>query len=308
MAFLVIKLGALGDFVQALGAFSAIRSHHCEAKIVLLTTEPYKELAEASGFFDEVWTGGRPATTNIAAWVTLRQRLISGGFSRVYDLQTSDRSSFYRSLFWPGPVPEWSGTAQNSSHPHNNPQRNTLHTIERQAEQLMAAGITVVPSPNLAALNLADPSAFFRFGLVKNYVLFAPLGAASRPRKRWPPSQFSALARILSKKDITPVFLGTRSEKATIDEITAECPSARNLAGETSILDLVSLGLGATAAVGNDTGPMHIAATAGCPSVVLFSRDSDPALCGQWGLSVTILRRDEIVNITVAEVVDALAL
>jgi ADP-heptose:LPS heptosyltransferase len=107
---------------------------------------------------------------------------------------------------------------------------------------------------------------------------------------------------------MTPVFLGTGAEKATIDAITAECPGARNLAGETSLLDLVSLSFGATAAVGNDTGPMHIAALAGCSSVVLFSSDSDPGICGQRGPSVTILQRDKLADIRIAEVVDALAL
>jgi len=49
---LVIKLGALGDFVQALGPFAAIRAHHPAADIVLLTTRPYADLGRASGYFD----------------------------------------------------------------------------------------------------------------------------------------------------------------------------------------------------------------------------------------------------------------
>src|SRR6266568_4059670 len=45
---LVIKLGALGDFVQALGPAAAIRAHHPEAAITLLTTAPFAELARAA--------------------------------------------------------------------------------------------------------------------------------------------------------------------------------------------------------------------------------------------------------------------
>jgi ADP-heptose:LPS heptosyltransferase len=308
MAFLVIKLGALGDFVQAFGPFSAIRSYHHEARIVLLTTEPYKELAEASGYFDEVWTGGRPSGTNLGAWVDLRHRLVRGSFNRVYDLQTSDRSSFYHYLFWPGPMPEWSGIARNCSHPHENPKRDTLHTIERQTEQLCVAGISVVPSPNQLDLNFGHSDDYTRFGLFGSYAILAPSGSASRPSKRWPPKSFIALARILSEKDITPVFLGTDTERNFIESITSECPGARNLAGKTSLLDLFSLSFGAKVAVGNDTGPMHIMAFTGCFSVVLYSNDSDPKLCGQRGPSVTILRRDKLVDISVSEVVEALAL
>ncbi|MEI9890557.1 MAG: hypothetical protein WDN45_08135 [Caulobacteraceae bacterium] len=57
---LVIKLGALGDFVQALRAMAEIRRAHPKARITLLTTPPYVELAQASGYFDAVDEGGRP--------------------------------------------------------------------------------------------------------------------------------------------------------------------------------------------------------------------------------------------------------
>ena len=48
---LVIKHGALGDFVLATGPFAAIRAHHPDEWIVLLTTAPYAALAETSPIF-----------------------------------------------------------------------------------------------------------------------------------------------------------------------------------------------------------------------------------------------------------------
>ena len=57
---LVIKLGALGDMVQAFGPFQAIRRHHGHAHITLLTTAPFAEFAMATGWFDEVWVDARP--------------------------------------------------------------------------------------------------------------------------------------------------------------------------------------------------------------------------------------------------------
>ena len=74
-------------------------------------------------------------------------------FSRVYDLQTSKRSSSYFNLF-EEPRPEWSGIAEGCSHPHNNPKRNFMHTIERQKEQLSVAGISVTPTPFFDWLDL----------------------------------------------------------------------------------------------------------------------------------------------------------
>ena len=310
---LVIKLGALGDFVQALGPFAAIRNHHPGQRITLLTTEPFAEFARASGLFDEVWTGGRPGVLDVGGWLGLRRRLRGGNFGRVYDLQTSDRSSFYYRLFWPGPAPEWSGIAKGCSHPHLNPARDFMHTVERQAEQLAMAGIgeyvkgeyvKTGPDPDFSWAT-ADIS---RFGLKGKYALLAPGGASHRPAKRWPVEHFGAVARALTIKGVEPVLIGSPAEAGMMAEIKAHCPEARDLAGQTTLLELAALGQGAAAAVGNDTGPMHLIAAVGCQSVVLYSNESDPALCGQRGPAVTILRRDRLVDLSAAEVLDGLDL
>ena len=174
---LVIKLGALGDMVQALGPFAAIRRHHEGAPLTLLTTAPYVELAGASGFFDAIWIDERPRGLALGKWLALRARLRGGRFARVYDLQTSERSSLYFRLFWPGPFPEWSGIAGGCSHPHANPERDSLHTVERQAEQLRMAGIDAVPAPDLSWAE-ADLD---RFDLPARFALLAPGGAPHRP-------------------------------------------------------------------------------------------------------------------------------
>jgi len=302
LRILVIKLGALGDMVQALGPFAAIRRHHGappEARITLLTTGPYAEFARASGYFDDVWVDDRPGIADIGGWLALRRRLRIGGFARVYDLQTSDRSSFYYRLFWPGPAPEWSGIAKGCSHPHANPDRDSLHTIERQAGQLRDAGIADVPAPDLSWAK-ADVS---RFGLDRPYALLVPGGAAHRPAKRWPSERFAALAGHMAANGIQPLLLGTGAEADVLGAVRDGCPDARSLAGETGLLDIVALAREAACAVGNDTGPMHLIAVAGCPSVVLYSRDSDPALCAQRGPAVTILRRDRLADLTVDDVI-----
>lgn len=301
---LVIKLGALGDFVQALGPFSAIRNHHQNERITLLTTRPFAEVAKASGFFDEVWEGGRPGSGDITGWLRLRRFLLNGGFGRVYDLQTSDRSSFYYRLFWPGPKPEWSGVAGGCSHPHANPNRDNMHTVERQAEQLEMAGIPDVAAPDMSWAK-ADLS---RFGLDGRFGLLAPGGAAHRPEKRWPADGFAAVAQALSERDIIPVLLGSAEEAPLLAEIKNRCPQAIDLSGQTSLLELAALGRGAAVAIGNDTGPMHLMSAVGCKSIVLFSEASDPALCGQRGPAVTIIRREPLAGLSAPEVLAELDL
>ena len=302
-AILVIKLGALGDFVQALGPFQAIRRHHESARLVLLTTEPFREVAEASGWFDEVWIDGRPGPLRVDANLALRRRLLSGGFKRVYDLQTSDRSGWYFHMLI-GAQPEWSGIARGCSHPHDNPNRDAMHTMERQAEQLAAAGIPAVPSPDLDWFD-GDIAGF---GLADRFALLVPGGAPHRPAKRWPPHRFAALAADLAERGIQPVLLGAADDEAAVRGVMDGCPAAVSLIGRTSLLDLGGLARRAALAVGNDTGPMHIAAAVGCRSVVLFSNESDPALCAQRGPDVTILRRPSLADLPVAEVEAALRL
>ncbi|HSV28246.1 MAG TPA: glycosyltransferase family 9 protein [Candidatus Omnitrophota bacterium] len=296
---LVIKLGALGDFVQACGPFAAIRAHHGDADITLLTTRPYAEFAAASPYFDHVWIDDKPKMWQVGKVLELRRRLSGGHFTRVYDLQTSDRSSSYFKLM--GKV-EWSGIASGCSHPHDNPDRDFMHTIDRQAEQLRMAGIEQVPLPDLSWVK-GDPH---RFGLPRPYVLLCPGGAPHRPAKRWPVEHFAALAAWLAQRAVTPVLLGTAKEEDEIAAIQAACPQAVSLAGRTGFLDIVALAREAMAAVGNDTGPMHLIAAAQCPSVVLFSHDSDPNLCAPRG-RVTILRVPDLSGLAVAEVEAALA-
>lgn len=314
---LVIKLGALGDFVQALGPFAAIRRHHAGARITLLTTAPFKELAEASGHFDEVWIDQRPRPWQAKVWLELARRLSAGGFERVYDLQTSDRSAAYfhlmrlmRPLFGGG-RPEWSGLARGCSHPHANPKRRFMHTIERLAEQLVAAGIRDVPPVDLSWAG-ADVSRFDLAGDAGRYALLVPGSSPHRPEKRWPEDRFAALARGLASQGVTPVLLGAGAESEVNARIRGLCPDARDLCGETSFIDIVALARGAAGALGNDTGPMHLIAAAGCPTVVLFSAASDPARCAPRGPqgadSVTVVRRDSLETLMVDEVASALHL
>ena len=71
---LVIKLAALGDFVQAFGPFAAIRAHHPAAEITLLTTPPYADLARRSPWFDRIWADGRPGWADLPGLWRLARR------------------------------------------------------------------------------------------------------------------------------------------------------------------------------------------------------------------------------------------
>ena len=291
---LVIKLGALGDFVLSFGPFAAIRAHHPRAHITLLTTAAFGDFARSAPWFDSVAIDQRPAWWNLPGLAGLRRVL--RGFDMVYDLQTSGRSGWYHRL---AGRPPWSGNARGCTHPHANPARDMMHTVERQQDQLTMAGLASFPPPDLGWL-AADPPR-----LPRPYALLVPGAAPHRPRKRWPPERFAALAKHLAASGCTPVIAGAGQDRPLAALIQNTVPGAIDMTGRTTLRELASMAAGAAVAVGNDTGPMHLAAAMGAPCIVLFSSDSDPALTGPRG-RVSILAAPDLAQLPVERVAEAL--
>ncbi|MEH6475311.1 MAG: glycosyltransferase family 9 protein [Sneathiella sp.] len=299
---LVIKHGALGDVILAQSPFQAIRDHHPAAHITLLTTSMFEPFLKNANLFDDIWIDEKPKLWQLLKISALKSRLRKGKFDRVYDLQTSSRSSSYLKLFSSSHMPEWSGTAKACSHPHKNEQRGKLHTIERQAEQLRDAGIDRIPDADFK-WSVGDIT---QFGLPAKFALLVPGGAAHRPEKRWPSGYYAELAIRLASTAITPVLLGGSAEADVIADIMKKCPRAIDLSGKTSLTDLAGLGASAVFAVGNDTGPLHMIAAVGCPVTVLFSAASDPARARPRGADVTVLREEDLAKLSVGAVLETL--
>lgn len=308
---LVIKLSALGDFVLALAAMKQIRQAHAKAHITLLTTPPFEALARASPYFNAVHTDGRPQ--GLAQWLALRRRLRAVGYARVYDLQTSARSNRIFQVLRPHP-PAWSGIAMGCSLPHRNRLRDQMHTLERQADQLLYAGIWpdaptapgTAPGPDLSWVLATAPGERPPAGGVKPrpYAMFVPGGSAHRPEKRWPVEKYSELARILYGRGFDIVIIGGPQEAELAHRIQRATPRARDLTGRTDFQKVALLGARAALVIGNDTGPLHLATAAGAPAIVLFSNTSDPALSAPRG-QVMILRAADLADLPVAQVAQA---
>jgi ADP-heptose:LPS heptosyltransferase len=302
---LVIKLAALGDVVQAMGAASAIRAFHADAQITVLTTRPYAELLRQAPYFDEVWVDERPDWGDPIGLWRLARRLRGGNFDRVYDLSTRQRSALYFWLMRRSGL-EWSGIVRGASHRQpDTPERRRMHTLDREADQLRWAGIPgPIPSPDMswAATDVA------RFDLPPDYLLLMPGGAPHRPEKRWPLANFIALARRVAAAGPTPVVIGGPSERELGQAIVAEVPETHDLTGQTTFGDVVALGRRSRRAIGNDTGPMHLAVVGGAPATVLYSAASDPALTAPRGPDVIILRRTNLADLPVDEVAATLGL
>ncbi|EHH67924.1 glycosyltransferase family 9 protein [Gluconobacter morbifer] len=272
---LVIKLGALGDFIQAFGAFASIRAAFPDASITLLTTQPFVDLALASPWFDDVMVDDRPSLCRPLGLWRLSRKL--RGFDQVFDLQTSGRSKIYYRLA--GKPRSWSGISPGCDLPHANPSRNDMHTLARLDDQLRAAGVPSLPRTVPDWLKGAGPE------IAGRYAVLVPGAAPHRPQKRWPVSRFADVARSLEARGIRPVIIGGAEEKPLALAIIRTCPDALDLTGKTTLPELAAVLDGAETVIGNDTGPMHLAAAMDTPIIALFSSASDPRLTAPLTLS-----------------------
>lgn len=293
---LVVKLGALGDFIQALGPMPEIRRYHAEDRITLLTTQRYTELAFETGLFDDVIIDNRPTPFDLKGWLALRRALRRGRFDRVYDFQTSDRTELYAWFFAPrGRMPEWSGVAWRCSHPHANLARNRQHTMDRQAEQLLMAGIH--PVSRVPWLPPAGSVPAVIAG--RRFALLIPGSSPRHSAKRWPAHRYGELANRLSRVGYLPVLVGVGGEADLGRAIRDLCPEAVDFMGRTDVAGLAALARAASLTVGNDTGATHVAAAGGNPVLVLFSRASDPSLCAPRGRIIRVLTEPDLGNLPV---------
>lgn len=300
-SILVIKLGALGDFIQALGPMAAIRGKHAADRVTLLTTAPYEGMGRACGYFDDVLLDKKPEWKDIKGWLSLRRMLNAGNFARVYDLQNNDRTAFYLRLF--SPRPEWVGAARGASHRNASKERSAGRAFDGHVMTLALAGVEGVGVDTLAWMK----GAALPEGLHPPYVLIVPGSAPSHPEKRWPAENYAALCARLSRDGYRPVLIGAKAEHDVLREIKSRAEGVLNLCGRTALADIPALARGACAAIGNDTGPMHLIAPTGCPATVLFSGKTNPKKHAPLGARVLTLQKEDVAALTVDEVWAAFA-
>lgn len=296
---LIIKLGALGDFIQATAAFADIRAHHPDAHITLMTTRGLLNLAADSPWIDSIMVDEKPKLWQLTALRRLRHKL--QGFDLIYDLQTSQRTRWYFEL---AGRPAWCGHAPGCLYRQTRADRNHLHTLERIADQLKQAGVPSTHTPDISYAR-HDATDLLQTHKLRDgkFVVLVPGGSAHRPEKRWP--LFPTLITQLHTQGLQTVLVGGRDEKDLLAQIATQT-GAINLGGQTSLNQLVDIFMRAKAAIGNDTGPMHIATASGCPGVVLFGAGSNPTLCAPQAPHMHILHQPRIADISVEDVLAAL--
>jgi ADP-heptose:LPS heptosyltransferase len=173
----------------------------------------------------------------------------------------------------------------------------TVHTAEHMASAFFALGVPMQPIPR-AALFTSDVASAGTPNEASEgqYAVLHPF--ASEPSKRWPADRFCEVARYLELWQIKPIFLAGPNDDATgfrpHTVWRGDLASAKTLIASAAFF------------IGNDSGPAHMAAAFGRPTVVLFG-SSNPAIWSPWRTeSEVVVAPDGLNKVNVSRVIAAL--
>ncbi len=267
---LVVSLSWLGDCIMAMPAMSALRKRLPHAHITVLAKPAVFPLWTLFPGIDSVL----PLEKGFEGMMSTVQLVKMDQFDFVYILPHSFRSAW---IPWLARVPGRRGTFGHARC-WMLTERVKLSEAARLGHQsLEIAEILHVPSAQLESppflhVSVADRErACSRLSGHPRCVAFFP-GAAYGPAKRWAPERFAAVGRqLIAERGCRILVLGGKADKPICDVVaTGIGEGALNLAGETDLVELVSLLGLCQAVVSNDSGGMHLAAALGVGVVGIF--------------------------------------
>jgi ADP-heptose:LPS heptosyltransferase len=263
---LIIKLGSLGDVVQISGALRDIREHHKNEKITILTTSKYLNLFKNCPYIDDCLEDERLPRYNIFYLFRLRKIINSLNFNKVYDLQNSNRTSFYRKFLFN--IKDWSSSKDIPENKYNN------SVLQRFDEQLRKSNIQTLYTLKPDFSWAAEKANSYNLDTDKKYVLFFPFCSKDLIHKRWP--YFSELINLI-KKNHPQYALVVAPGPGEIEEAKSlDIKIALNNNLPLNFFELASLIKKSHLVIANDTGPAHMAAHLGARGFTLFGPHTTP--------------------------------
>ena len=268
---LIIKHGSLGDIAQASGAIQDINESHKEDQIYLLTTNQFVDLFKKNPFIKEVILDKRLSRFNLIYLYSLMRKLKKLNLIKVYDLQNSSRTKFYKNiLFSNSNLNQWSSSETTLPHNVNKEEFDKKPVLDRFDHQLKASGLqtyhTMKPDFSWACSNIDKIKQEYN---LKKYILLFPFCSEHLSIKKWPHYN-ELIQKIKSKYQnkfkiiIAPGSLEIKNAK----EINADCILDNGKALDIS--QLSSLIKDSSFVVANDTGPAHMAAHINIKGLTLF--------------------------------------
>ena len=265
---LIIKHGSLGDLIQANGAIKDIKKFYSNRKVFLLTTQPYSIFMSESPYLDGVLIDKRLPRWNLFYLNNLKKTLAKYDFSKVFDLQNSSRTRFYKRFIIKDV--EWSSTETSLEPGQKKKDFDKDPVLDRMEIQLKKSGIETEFTKNIdLSWALENISRLIKQYANNEYILLFPFCSTKLKNKKWP--YYKELIQKLKQefKNKYPILLapGPNEIKEAI-ELNGKVVLDNN--APINIKKLVSLINEAKLVIANDTGPAHIAAHLDKKGLVLF--------------------------------------
>ena len=270
---LIIKHGSLGDIAQASGAIQDISENHKNDQIYMLTTKPYFELFKKNPFVNKVILDKRLPKYNLIYLYFLMRELKKYNFSRVFDLQNSSRTSFYKSILFPKANKDtWSSTKTTLPAEINKEKFDKDSVLNRFDYQLKESGLNTINTlkPNFSWACSEINEIKNKYDLQK-YILLFPFCSPHLSVKKWP--YYDKLIELIKDKFGSEYKVITAPGPNEIDDArkfdaisVLDNDKALNLSQLTSLIKESSF------IVANDTGPAHIAAHVAAKGLTLFGK------------------------------------
>ena len=268
---LIIKHGSLGDIAQASGAIQDICDHHSTDDIFLLTTNLYIDLFRKNSSLKEIILDKRLSRFNLIYLYNLMKKIKKNKFTKVYDLQNSSRTSFYKKILFPNAnLNIWCSSDTTLPNDKTKEEFDKNPVLERFNHQLQSSGIETkhTMSPDFS-WSCVDIEKIMNEYKLSNYILLFPFCSPHLTLKKWP--YFNNLINLIKAK-----------YKDQFKIITAPGPNEINEADQydaikildngkaVSISQLSSLIKKSSFVIANDTGPAHMAAHLNAKGLTLF--------------------------------------
>jgi ADP-heptose:LPS heptosyltransferase len=274
---LIIKHGSLGDIAQASGAIQDICENHKNDDAFLLTTKPYFDLFKKNPFLKDVILDKRLPRYNVIYLYFLMRELKKYNFSKVYDLQNSSRTSFYKRILFPKATKEiWSSTETTLPEGTTKKDFDNDSVLSRFDHQLKNSGIntnhTLRPDFSWSFSDITQIKNHYE---LDKYIVLFPFCSSHLTSKKWP--YYNDLISIINEKlenRLKVVIAPGPSEIKEASNINAL--SILDNGKALNILQLSALIKDSSFVIANDTGPAHIAAHLGSKGIALFGSHTTP--------------------------------
>jgi ADP-heptose:LPS heptosyltransferase len=274
---LIIKHGSLGDIAQACGAIQDISENHKDDEVYLLTTKPYFDLFKKNPYISNVILDKRLSRFNLIYLYSLMKNIKKYKFSKVYDLQNSSRTSFYKKILFPKATKDiWSSTETTLPEGTTKEDFDKDSVLSRFDYQLKNSEINTshTLSPDFS-WSLSDISQIKKYHQLEKYIVLFPFCSSHLTSKKWP--YYNDLISMINKKlenKFQVVIAPGPNEIKDASNINALCVLDNGKA--LGISQLAALIKGSSFVVANDTGPAHMTAHIGSKGIALFGSHTSP--------------------------------